>query len=122
MSVEIIKGLIKGWRDSTECVLKLNKIPISKMQELLNNTYSICAEYCSAQQIPKEFVELFNEICYYDQILTMFSADEDSNYSFDYYQTIITFIKDIEIGFYKGKYDEALTKAIKENVEKLSEV
>ncbi len=103
MSYSEIASIVKEWKDMTNVVMSLEKLPLPKIQQLLKDTYRILTVFHKSELVPKQISELFLEMedfLYFTSLM----EEKEKSMGFYYWQEIFCIVKALEKGFFEGKY------------------
>ena len=95
--------LINKWQGVTGVVLDLDKVDVSKLQELLKETYATLIAYHKNDLVPKEISKLFlgmEDFLYFSSLM----EDKECGNGFYYFQKVYTIIDALKDGFFSGDY------------------
>ena len=104
MNTDTLKITAHRWTDMISAVLKLKKIPLNQLQQLLKDTYKALYYYHECDLVPRELSKVLLEM----EVFLDFSAMMENNETeenFYYYQAMYMVVKALEDGFFNGKYE-----------------
>lgn len=99
-----ITRVIEDWQEMTHNVLDIKDIPLTDIENLLKETYTILTTYHKNTLIPKELTKLLLEIRDFNEISSAIEfAEKPSGY---YHSLDVCVIVDaLKTGFLEGNYE-----------------
>ncbi len=110
-----ILEITNQWTDTTYQVLALEEVSMTKVRQLLKETYRILTDYHKLGLVPKEIIALFLEMedfLYFTSIIE--GVEKEKN--FYNWQENTSIIKALEKGFIQGEYLSEFPKLIIKNL------
>lgn len=109
MNTGFINVIVDEWCEMINIVLDLKELSLSKIQNLLKETYEILTEYHKEKLIPKEISKLLLEV---DNFLYFTSLMEENEKGVDFYhfQYISSIFEAMKEGFFNSEYTYTFPK------------